>query len=409
MDPFKHRLAVLTGGGSGIGRELVVQLAAAGCSVATCDVSEVAAAETATRALAGAPNGTRITTHVCDVSDAAAVGRFRDEVAERHATERIDLLFNNAGIAGVGSFVVDDRAAWERIFDVCWGGVYACTRAFLPMLCASDSGRLVNTSSVNGFWATNGPGIPSTAYSAAKFAVKGFSEALIEDLRLHAPHVQVAVVMPGFVGTPIALNSARVLGGGGLDAVRAMLVRLGLPVQAAGEHELRRIVAALDEVGADFGPTSASAAATTILDALRAGRWRILVGEDAHRIDAAVRADPEAAYEAGFTGLDRGWFRPMLLLHGLFDPAADPELTAVCELRSGEDRIVLRLVGGRLASARRDAAAAPDAILDVDPQTFFGLLAGEQRLEQATADSRLRLAGDRDVVERLLAAVRLPR
>ena len=83
----------------------------------------------------------------------------------------------------------------------------------MPLLVASDDGYLVNTSSVNGFWASLGPGNPHTAYSAAKFAVKGFSEALIEDFRVNAPHVKVAVVMPGHIGTDIVSNSRRVLGG----------------------------------------------------------------------------------------------------------------------------------------------------------------------------------------------------
>src|SRR2546421_9687426 len=94
--------------------------------------------------------------------------------------------------------------------DVCSSDLH-CTRAFLPLLIASDDGCLVNTSSVNGFWASLGPGIPHTAYSTAKFAVKGFSEALIEDLRVNAPHVKVAVVMPGHIGTGIVANSRRIL------------------------------------------------------------------------------------------------------------------------------------------------------------------------------------------------------
>src|SRR5262249_57919553 len=100
------------------------------------------------------------------------------------------LLFNNAGIGGGGGFVKDDRAEWERTFDICWFGVYYCARAFLPLLTASDDAYIVNTSSVNGFWACLGPDVAHTAYSSAKFAVKGFSEALLVDLRLNAPHVK---------------------------------------------------------------------------------------------------------------------------------------------------------------------------------------------------------------------------
>ena len=102
---FAGRLAVVTGGGSGMGRELVVQLAAEGCSVATCDVNEDAAEETRQLAEKGAPDGVVVTAHVCDVSDERAVERFRDEVVEQHGTDRINLLFNNAGVGGGGSFV----------------------------------------------------------------------------------------------------------------------------------------------------------------------------------------------------------------------------------------------------------------------------------------------------------------
>jgi len=196
-----------------MGHELVVQLAAEGCSVATCDVDASGLRETLARAEDMAPQGTRITTHICDVSDEAAVLAFRDEVVDVHGNV-LELLFNNAGVGGGGSFLDDDRADWDRTFAICWSGVYYCTRAFLPLLIASDGAYLVNTSSVNGFWACLGPRMPNTAYSSAKFAVKGFSEALLVELRLKAPHVKVAVVMPGHVGTSIILNSSKVLGKG---------------------------------------------------------------------------------------------------------------------------------------------------------------------------------------------------
>jgi NAD(P)-dependent dehydrogenase (short-subunit alcohol dehydrogenase family) len=204
MDFFAGKLAVVTGGGSGMGRALVIQLAAEGCSVATCDVNAASAGETAALAQAGRPDGVLVTGHTCDVSDEAQVLRFRDELLAQHASEHVDLVFSNAGIGGGESFVASRREDWERTFATDWWGVYYCARAFLPLLIASGDGVLVNTSSVNGFWATLGPGIPNNAYSAAKFAVKGFSEALIEDLRAHAPQVRVAVVMPGHVGGPKA-------------------------------------------------------------------------------------------------------------------------------------------------------------------------------------------------------------
>ena len=212
MDTFTGKLAVVTGGGSGMGRELVRQLAAQGCSVAACDLNADAVAQTAATAQADAPPGILVTGHACDVSDEAQVLRFRDELLAGHASDHVNLVFSNAGMGGGESFVKSDREVWERTFAVDWWGVYYCARAFVPLLIASGDGVLVNTSSVNGFWATLGPGMPNSAYSTAKFAVRGFTEALIEDLRSHAPQVRVAVVMPGHVGTDIMANSLRARG-----------------------------------------------------------------------------------------------------------------------------------------------------------------------------------------------------
>jgi NAD(P)-dependent dehydrogenase (short-subunit alcohol dehydrogenase family) len=305
VDSFEGRLAVVTGGGSGMGRELVIQLAADGCSVATCDVNADALAETAQLAEKDAPAGTRITTHVCDVSDERDVTRFRDEVVAQHKTDHINLLFNNAGIGGGGSFLTGKRDEWDRTFGVCWGGVYNCSRAFLPLVVASDDGYVINTSSVNGFWASLGPGVPHTAYSAAKFAVKGFSEALIEDLRVNAPHVKVAVVMPGHIGTDIVTNSRRFLGAPEPDdmtsedllEVRRSMAQRGLMVEGVADDDLRKGVAMMAEMFKTAAPLNGAQAATIILNGVRSGKWRILVGDDAHKLDEAVRADPENAYE----------------------------------------------------------------------------------------------------------------
>ena len=302
MERFEGLLAVVTGGGSGMGRELVLQLAAEGCHVAACDVAADAVAETARLAEKEAPTGTRITAHRCDVADEGEVARFRDEVVAEHATDHINLLFNNAGVGGGGSFVTGDRREWDRTFGICWGGVYNCARAFVPLLVASDDGYLVNTSSVNGFWALLGPGMPHTAYSSAKFAVKGFSEALIEDFRLNAPHVKVAVVMPGHIGTDIVTNSRKVHGGDapldaeGLAAARDQMAQRGVPVEAMDDDAVRSMVDMFGQLFRDSAPMTAAQAATVILDGVRAGKWRILVGDDAQRLDELVRAQPETVY-----------------------------------------------------------------------------------------------------------------
>jgi NAD(P)-dependent dehydrogenase (short-subunit alcohol dehydrogenase family) len=310
MDSFKGKLAVVTGGGSGMGRELVRQLAAQGCSVATCDVNSGEVAETAAMAQAAAPPEVRVTSHACDVADEAQVLRFRDELLEEHASDHVDVVFSNAGTGSGGSFVNDDRAEWERTFAVDWWGVYYCARAFLPLLIASGDGVLVNTSSVNGFWATLGPGMPNSAYSTAKFAVKGFSESLIEDLRSNAPQVRVAVVMPGHVGTDIMINSMRTHGLWPPEQVsearlqelfpaeaRAGLIEAGVLAEGAPADDLRKFLRQMGEDFRDKAPLSAADAATIILDGVRSGAWRILVGEDAKKLDAMVRETPEDAYD----------------------------------------------------------------------------------------------------------------
>ena len=257
MKDLAGRIAVVTGGGSGMGRELVRQLVAEACNIATCDVSAEGMAET--RRLceaAGLPQGLRVTTHIADVSDAAQVQRFRDEVAERHGTDKIHLLFNNAGIGGGGSMIVHSPEEWERTFNICWGGVYNCTRAFLPMLQKAEEGHIVNTSSVNGFWASVGPRIPHTAYSAAKFAVKGFTEALITDLRLNAPHIKCSVVMPGHIGTGIPENSRKIQGDSQADeATPTQLAQARARYASTGRDASNPTMEA--PTAADLGPSSA--------------------------------------------------------------------------------------------------------------------------------------------------------
>jgi NAD(P)-dependent dehydrogenase (short-subunit alcohol dehydrogenase family) len=309
MKDFAGRIAVITGGGTGMGRELARQLAAEGCNIALCDVSAGAMAETRRLCeVEGLRQGQRITTHVADVSDAIQVGGFRAAVAKDQDTDCIHLLFNNAGIGGGGSLVVNAQDEWERTFNVCWGGVYNCTRAFLPLLQKADAGHIVNTSSVNGFWAFIAPDVPQTAYAAAKFAVKGFTEALITDLRLNAPHIKCSVVMPGHIDTSIIANSRKVQSGNESDVMtpkeisqaRARIKSMGRDEAALSDDEVRKIVADRARRFLEEAPTSAAEAATIILDGVRAERWRILVGRDAERLDSLVRQTPERAYETDF-------------------------------------------------------------------------------------------------------------
>ena len=318
MKDFAGKFAVITGGGTGMGRELARQLVAEGCNVAMCDVSAAAMSETKRLCEQDSPQGTRITTHIADVSIEEQMNAFRDEVARDMDTDRIHLLFNNAGIGGGGSIIKSSRAEWEKTFNVCWYGVYFGVRAFLPMMLNASEGHIVNTSSVNGFWASLGPNVPHTAYSAAKFAVKGFTEALINDLKLNAPHIKCSVVMPGHIGTEIVANSRKVLSGDESDTLtadqlaqaRTRMAGFGMDMSQVTDAAIQAMVAEQARRFHDDAPTSAAQAATIILDGVRNETWRILVGDDAHQLDRIVRANPENAYDADFFqkfAAEAGW------------------------------------------------------------------------------------------------------
>jgi NAD(P)-dependent dehydrogenase (short-subunit alcohol dehydrogenase family) len=309
MKDFAGKIAVITGGGTGMGRELARQLVAEGCNVAMCDVSAEAMAETKRLCeMERLPQGLRVTTHIADVAIEDHLERFRDELIEQQATDKVHLLFNNAGIGGGGSLFTNTREQWEKTFNICWGGVYLGVRTFLPLLMKADEGHIVNTSSVNGFWASVGMGVAHTAYSAAKFAVKGFSEALLNDLRLNAPHIKCSVVMPGHIGTSIVSNSRKIQNGSESDrlseneilATRQRLKGMGIDTGPMSDEDVQKIALDRARIFRDEAPTTAAAAAKIILDGVKAERWRILVGDDAHRLDERVRQAPERAYETEF-------------------------------------------------------------------------------------------------------------
>jgi NAD(P)-dependent dehydrogenase (short-subunit alcohol dehydrogenase family) len=309
MKDFAGKIAVITGGGTGMGRELARQLVAEGCNVAMCDVSATAMAETKRLCeVEKLPQGLRVTTHVADVAIEDQLKRFRDEIAEQQTTDKIHLLFNNAGIGGGGSLFSNSREQWERTFNICWGGVYLGVRTFLPLLMKADDAHIINTSSVNGFWASIGMGVSHTAYSAAKFAVKGFTEALINDLRLNAPHIKCSVVMPGHIGTSIVSNSRKVqhdsesdrLNDNEILQTRQRLKGIGIDTSAMSDEDIQNVAAERARTFLEEAPTTAAQAARIILDGVKAEKWRILVGADASLLDQRVRETPERAYDADF-------------------------------------------------------------------------------------------------------------
>ncbi|WP_461417672.1 SDR family NAD(P)-dependent oxidoreductase [Gordonia sp. GN26] len=247
------RSAVITGAGSGMGRSLANRLAAAGIPVLISDVDAQALDETA-RSVARhgvPPEATEV-----DVADAAAVAAYADEVARRHGAPA--LVFNNAGITMVASIIDEDDDYARRIMAVNFGGVVNGTRAFLPYV-EAVGGRIVNTSSAFGLM-----GSPAqSAYSASKFAARGFSESLQEQLRGSGSRARIHVVCPGVVHTAIA-RRARYMN----PAVREYVTK-GFDRRLPGAHP--------------------DAAATAILAGVLGDRDRILVGIDARALDLGVR------------------------------------------------------------------------------------------------------------------------
>jgi NAD(P)-dependent dehydrogenase (short-subunit alcohol dehydrogenase family) len=227
------RTAVITGAGSGIGRAIAQSLARRGCHLALADIGEPGLAETAR--LLGGPS-IRVSCHKLDVADRAAAAALPQAVMAQHG--RVDLLFNNAGVALAGTFEQISESDFDWLFEINFGAVVRLTRAFMPHLKASDDARIVNMSSLFGLISPPG----QTAYSASKFAVRGFSNAL--RFELAGSNVGVTVVHPGGVATKIAENARRAAGTTNaemaeqLEKARRLLT---MPPAEAGEIIVRAV------------------------------------------------------------------------------------------------------------------------------------------------------------------------
>jgi NAD(P)-dependent dehydrogenase (short-subunit alcohol dehydrogenase family) len=232
---LKDRVAVITGAGSGIGRATALSLASRGCHLALADIQEEGLAQTQAQAQA-LRAGVRVSSHRLDVASREAVAALPAEVLIAHS--RVDLLVNNAGVALAGTFEQVSEADFDWLMEINFHGVVRMTRAFLPLLRASDDARIVNVSSVFGLISPPG----QCAYASSKFAVRGFSNAL--RLELADTRVGVSVVHPGGVATAIARN-ARVAQSVPADEMRRRLglaeKMLRLPPEKAGEIIVRGI------------------------------------------------------------------------------------------------------------------------------------------------------------------------
>jgi len=230
---LEGRTAVITGAAGGIGRAIAVSLARRRCNLALADVNQDGLAATAELARA---HGVKASQHVIDVADRTSVAEFPNLVAQEHSG--VDLLVNNAGVAVGGTFEQVSEADFEWLFEINFWGVVRMTRAFLPMLKASGDARVVNLSSIYGVVAPP----EQTAYSASKFAVRGFSEALRHELE--GSGVGVTVVHPGGVATSIAEN-ARLPAGVSDEEIARRREKyrklLRLPPEIAGEIIVRGV------------------------------------------------------------------------------------------------------------------------------------------------------------------------
>lgn len=229
------RVAVVTGAAGGIGHAIAHALARRGCHLALADI-DVEALELSTTGLGAVAPGLRVTRHALDVADRAAVAGLPVAVMASHG--RVDLLVNNAGVALGGYFEQVSEADFDWLLEINFHGLVRMTRAFLPHLHASDDARIVNLSSLYGLISPPG----QTAYSASKFAVRGFSNALRHELA--GSTVGVTVVHPGGVATAIA-RRARIADGISTEEVQAHMARaekmLRLPPEKAAEIIVRAV------------------------------------------------------------------------------------------------------------------------------------------------------------------------
>ena len=269
MQGFAGKVAVVTGAGSGIGQALAIELGRSGASVAISDVDLEGLKQTEGRLTA---IGAKVKSDRLDVTERERFLLYADEVKDHFG--KVNQIYNNAGIAYTGDVEVAPFKDIERVMDVDYWGVVNGTKAFLPHLIASGDGHVINISSLFGIHAVPG----QSAYNSAKFAVRGFTEALRMEMTIANHPVKVTAVHPGGIKTAIARNAT---------------AAEGLDQQNLAEFFDKKLAS-----------TSPEKAAQVILDGVAKNKARVLVGMDAKIIDAVVRLTG-SGYQRGLIALAR--------------------------------------------------------------------------------------------------------
>jgi NADP-dependent 3-hydroxy acid dehydrogenase YdfG len=254
MSSFEGKVAVITGAGSGIGRALALNLAEKGAKLALSDVDTDGLAETVRRAQA---LGAHVKSDRLDVAEREAVLAYADAVVAHFGT--VNQVYNNAGIAYDGNVERSEFKDIERVMDVDFWGVVNGTKAFLPHVIASGDGNIVNISSLFGLVAVPG----QSAYNAAKFAVRGFTEALRQEMLVAKHPVKVTCVHPGGIKTAVARNAT---------------VAVGEDAQTLAEFYDKYLLIHSPEM-----------AAKTIVNGVAKGHARVIIGWEAKAIDLLAR------------------------------------------------------------------------------------------------------------------------
>jgi short-subunit dehydrogenase len=261
MTAIRGAAAAVTGAASGIGRALALELAARGCDLALADRDEAGLQAVAAEIAKAHPR--KVSLHRVDVSEPGQIAGFAQAAITAHPG--LNIVVNNAGVALLGQFSEIDQAQMDWLFNINFWGVVHATRAFLPHLSRQPEAHIVNLSSIFGIIAPPG----QTAYAAAKFAVRGFSESLRHELQLAKSPIRLSVVHPGGVATNIARNSR---------------TGIGISDNARRAQSIERFDS--------FAKTTPAAAALRIITGIEKNAPRILIGGDARYMDLLQRLRP---------------------------------------------------------------------------------------------------------------------